>query len=86
MGYCPHCGEEVDPRDLQVRDNSFRDEPDEGQTRLDEIAGIEESGPSDDPSVWDRAGLDDGAIRDLDVTGPELAFGEVLNENDPTEW
>lgn len=67
-------------------DNAFREEPDPNQTSLDELDGAEESGPSDDPTVWDRAGLSEGDLDDLEVTEPELAFGEVLNENDPSEW
>lgn len=86
MGYCPHCGEEVDPRDLKARDNTFREDPDPNQTALDELSGVEPSGPSDDPSVWERAGFDDRDLDGLEVTGPELEVGEVLNENDPSKW
>lgn len=86
MAYCPHCGEKVDPSDLQSEDNSFRSEPESEQTSLDDLSVPEESGPSDDPSVWERSGLGEPDLDDLEVSGPDLDVGEVLNENDPTEW
>jgi len=86
MGYCPHCGKEVGFRDLQAKDNTFREEPDDAQASLDDIEADEEPEPSDDPGVWDRADLDEDSMRDLGVTEPDLRFGEVMNENDPSEW
>lgn len=81
MGLCPHCGGEVDPNDLQARDNSFRDEPAHQQLGLDDIASEESEG-----SVWDYVDIDESDIRGLDVTGPELQPGETLNEHDPSQW
>lgn len=86
MPYCPHCGNEVSSRDLVAEDNSFREEPDDAQISFDQFGVVEESGPSDDPSVWDRAGLDGDVLDALEVVEPELRVGEVLNENDPSEW
>jgi len=87
MPHCPHCGAEVEASDLQYERNSFREDADsEEQLHLDDLAESIDAEPSGDDGVWGRIEMDGDSLDDLGIRGPELAFGETLNENDPAEW
>jgi len=86
MPHCPHCKEEVSPRDLVYEDNSFRKKPESTQTDLTELGGGKSSGPSDE-SVWDMVELDVEDLSQLSAKSePTLELGQGWNEEDPHEW
>lgn len=89
MPYCPRCGEEVEPSDLVYEDNSFREDPEPDQTRLDELGRVSE-GPGE-LDVWTEleTSVDHDGSVEIDFETPDeptLRPGETWNPNDPQKW
>lgn len=66
-------------------DNSFRDEADAEQSRLDDISAPDMSEPSE--GLWDRAEDVDLDLSDLDADAePDVRVDEIWHPNDPHKW
>lgn len=80
---CPHCGEHVEPGDLEREETGFGTDPDEQQATLTEAAS---EGPVELPTLDDVVDWDSVDFDSLDRPADSLAFGQSYNDTDPSNW